>query len=125
MGIQADQIASTLDRAMRAYEKEKPSLDQILEFHVRLESIHPFEDYNGRVGRVIMMKECLRHGIDPFIIDDKRRGEYNRGIAEWDEDRETLRIVAQQSQARFRQQDEMFLILRRNQAKERRRRKKK
>jgi Fic family protein len=110
---------------MRAYEKAEPSLDQILEFHARLESINPFEDYNGRVGRVIMMKECLRHGIDPFVIDDKRRGEYNRGIAEWDEDRETLRIVAQQSQARFRQQDEMFLILRRNQAKERRRRKKK
>lgn len=125
MGIPADQITSTLDRAMRAYEKAEPSLDQILEFHVRLESIHPFEDYNGRVGRVIMMKECLRHGIDPFIIDDKRRGEYNRGIAEWDEDREALRIAAQQSQARFRQQDEMFLILRRNQAKERRRRKKK
>lgn len=125
IGVHPAQIQSALDSAMRAYEKAEPSLDGILEFHVRLECIRPFEDYNGRVGRVIMMKECLRRGVDPFVIDDKRRGEYNRGIAEWDTDRETLRIVAQQSQARFRKQDEMFLILRRNQAKERRRRKKK
>lgn len=58
--------------------------NQILGFHVQFECIHPFDDYNGRVGRIIMMKECLRHEIVPFIIDDKRRGEYNRGIAQWD-----------------------------------------
>ena len=63
------------------YEKLSVGLDRILDFHVQFERIHPFDDYNGRVGRILMMKECLRFGIDPFIIDDKRRGAYNRGIA--------------------------------------------
>ena len=65
---------------------------------MQFERIHPFDDYNGRVGRILMVKECLRYGIDPFIIDDKHRGAYNRGIAQWDTDPEIL----QKSSARRR-----------------------
>ena len=54
-----------------------------------------------------MLKECLHHGIDPFIIDDKRRGAYNRGIADWSEDHELLISVSLEAQKRF--QDKMEL----------------
>jgi hypothetical protein len=72
-----------------------------LDFHVQLEGIRPFEDYNGRVGRLLMMKECLRYGITPFIIDDKHRSQYLKGISEWDIDRQRLIDTAIQAQERF------------------------
>ena len=70
------------------YERQTESeRNQILDFHVRFEEIFPFEDGNGRVGRLIMFKECLRLGTMPFIIDDKRRSRYLRGIKERHDDR--------------------------------------
>ena len=86
---------------IKNYEKISVGLLQILDFHVQFERIHPFDDYNGRVGRIIMMKECLRHDIAPFIIDDKRRGAYNRGIVQWDTDPEILQNVVCEAQKRF------------------------
>ena len=81
----------------------KPDIElkEILEFHVRFEQIFPFEDGNGRVGRLIMFKECLRHDVMPFIIDDKHRKQYLAGIRNWDEDRYCLLEVAYASQERF------------------------
>lgn len=86
---------------LKDYEKSVVNLEKILDFHVRFEKVHPFEDYNGRVGRLIMMKECLRYGIDPFIIDDKRRGAYNRGIESWNTERGELISVTLEAQKRF------------------------
>ena len=83
------------------YEKGKADLPKILAFHVRFERIHPFSDYNGRVGRLIMLKECLRYGIDPFIIDDRKRSAYFHGIASWDEDPSQLTDIVLQAQQRF------------------------
>lgn len=60
------------------------ALDELLDFHVRFERIHPFQDGNGRVGRLILFKECLRFGIVPFIIDDRNKMFYYRGLKEWD-----------------------------------------
>ena len=57
-----------------------------------------------------MMKECLRHGIDPFIIDDKRRGAYNRGIAAWSKDREPLMPVSLEAQKRFQGKMELCAL---------------
>ena len=85
-------------------------VDAILNFHVCFERIHPFEDYNGRVGRLIMVKECLRHQITPFIIDDKRRGAYNRGIAAWNEDHDPLISVSLEAQKRFRGKMELCAL---------------
>jgi Fic family protein len=80
-GVDAASIPATLSALIAEYESKKEiKLKDILDFHTRFEAIHPFEDGNGRVGRILMVKECLRHGIDLFIIDDKHRGEYNRGI---------------------------------------------
>ena len=101
LGIPPQQINKAMADLIKGYERKAPKLEQILAFHVQFERIHPFDDYNGRVGRILMVKECLRYGIDPFIIDDKRRGAYNRGIAQWDTDPEILQKVVCEAQKRF------------------------
>ncbi|MBQ8241732.1 MAG: Fic family protein [Bacteroides sp.] len=110
-GVTPKEINRGLSELIKEYEKLPVDFERILNFHVRFERIHPFDDYNGRVGRVIMMKECLRFGIDPFIIDDKRRGAYNRGIAQWDESPETLRTVCLESQKRFQAKKELCRLM--------------
>ena len=69
--LPARQINSSMTNLLQEYEnQEEIQRKQILDFHVRFEEIFPFEDGNGRVGRLLMFKECLRHGVMPFIIDD-------------------------------------------------------
>ena len=101
IGVPAKEITGSVTALIREYEKGLITLDRILDFHVHFERIRPFEDYNGRLGRLIMLKECLRHEIDPFIIDDKRRGAYNRGIAVWSDDHAPLISVSLKAQKRF------------------------
>lgn len=60
--------------------KTEISIEDIIDFHHKFESIHPFEDGNGRVGRLIMFKECLKNGITPFIIDVEHQAFYYRGL---------------------------------------------
>ena len=62
---------------------KQKSFEDILDFHVRFEQIHPFQDGNGRVGRLLMFKECLANGIVPFIITDELKMFYYRGLREW------------------------------------------
>ena len=98
-------INSQMNALIAEYESlDKVELAQILDFHVRFERIHPFVDGNGRLGRLLMFKECLRHEITPFILDDKRRTEYLKGIREWDMDRATLFTPCLEAQARFQAQ---------------------
>lgn len=96
-------INKELGVLIRDYEERKApyDLDRILAFHVEFEKIHPFDDCNGRIGRAIMMRECIRHGIDPFIIGDKNRSSYHKGIALWSSDPSILRDLAQSEQQRF------------------------
>lgn len=63
--------------------KQKYSFKDIIEFHHNFECIHPFQDGNGRVGRLIAFKECLRHGFVPFTIDEDLKLFYYRGLKEW------------------------------------------
>ena len=63
--------------------KELPSLEDIIDFHQRFEAIHPFQDGNGRVGRLIMFRECLRCGYVPFIITDELKMYYYNGLRHW------------------------------------------
>lgn len=65
------------------HQKSRVDLETILAFHVQFERIHPFQDGNGRVGRLIMLKECLKHDIIPFIITDDLKYFYYRGLKEW------------------------------------------
>lgn len=69
---------------------EKKTLEDIINFHVRFEKIHPFGDGNGRVGRIIMFKECLKNNIMPFIILDKDKPYYIRGLKEYNKDKRYL-----------------------------------
>ena len=59
------------------------TIEDVVEFHAEFEHIHPFQDGNGRVGRLIALKECLHHNIIPFIIEDNKKGFYYRGLSEW------------------------------------------
>ena len=104
-------INSSLTALIRDYEHQTEiERNQILDFHVRFAEIFPFEDGNGRVGRLIMFKECLRHGIMPFIIDDKRRSRYLRGIKKWHDDRFEMIDVVMEAQDRFEAQIELLRL---------------
>ena len=95
-------INGCLSSLISSYEAlSEIGLAQILDFHVQLEEIVPFEDGNGRIGRLVMFKECLRHGVTPFIIDDKRRSQYLTGIRTWQDDKMTLMQVSAVAQERF------------------------
>ena len=79
-----EQVAGEMRALLTEYNrKQKIELDDILDFHQRFERIHPFQDGNGRVGRLIMFKECLAHDIVPFIITDDLKMFYYRGLSNW------------------------------------------
>ncbi len=101
-GIPPKEVHRAMSALIREYEmKRQKQLQDILDFHVQFERIHPFEDGNGRLGRLIMIKECLRHEIVPFIFDDKHRGEYHRGITSWETDPTILIALARHAQSHF------------------------
>lgn len=86
------EVAGAIKVLLKEYNsKSKITFDDILDFHVRFESIHPFQDGNGRVGRLIMFKECLKHNIVPFIITEELKMYYYRGIKNWNDERGYLR----------------------------------
>ena len=86
------EMAAAIKALLKEYNsKSKITFDDILDFHVRFESIHPFQDGNGRVGRLIMFKECLKHNIVPFIITEELKMYYYRGIKNWKDERGYLR----------------------------------
>ena len=77
-------VGAAMAKLLREYnETPDKTLEELLDFHVAFERIHPFQDGNGRVGRLILFKECLRCGIVPFIIDDRHKMFYYRGLKEW------------------------------------------
>lgn len=76
-------------------------LDEMLEFHVRFEKIHPFQDGNGRIGRLVLFKECLRLGVVPFVIDERHKMYYYRGIQEWKKQKGFLRGTCLSAQDEF------------------------
>lgn len=78
------EVNDELDKLLAEYQSiQEISLNNIIDFHVRFERIHPFGDGNGRVGRMIMFKECLKNGIMPFVILDRDKAFYLRGLKEY------------------------------------------
>lgn len=103
----AGKIRSLLDHYNRV---KKKSLEDIIEFHYHFETIHPFQDGNGRVGRLIMFKECLRNNIVPFIIDEELKLFYYRGLKEWKSERGYLMDTCLAAQDKFKAYLEYFRI---------------
>lgn len=78
-------VANDIEKLTEWYSNlEKPNFEDIVTYHYRFERIHPFQDGNGRVGRLILFRECLKHQIIPFIIDDTHKQFYYRGLAEFE-----------------------------------------
>ncbi|MCR4610629.1 MAG: Fic family protein [Lachnospiraceae bacterium] len=67
--------------------KDNVLIEDIIELHAEFEYIHPFQDGNGRVGRLVALKECLRHNVIPFIIEDSKKSYYYRGLSNWRDER--------------------------------------
>ena len=89
---------------------ETVTVDDVIAFHHDFESIHPFQDGNGRVGRLIALKECLRYGIVPFIIEDAKKAFYYRGLAEWENEKGYLIDTCLDGQDTFKRLLDMFDI---------------
>ncbi len=89
---------------------ESVTFEDIIAFHVRFERIHPFQDGNGRIGRLLMFKECLKHNIVPFIIDESHKMFYYRGLSEWDYERGYLLDTCLSAQDKFKKVLEYFRV---------------
>ncbi len=106
-----EEVSQRIKELLRSYnEKQTHSLDEIIDFHYQFEMIHPFQDGNGRVGRLIMFKECLKNNIVPFIIDESLKIFYYRGLSEWKSEKRDLLDTCLTAQDRFKQYLDYFQI---------------
>lgn len=100
---QPDEVESKMKKLITQYnEKKTKSLDDLLDFHYKFECIHPFQDGNGRIGRLLLFKECLKYNIVPFIIDEHLKLFYYRGLKEWENERGFLRETCLMAQDKFK-----------------------
>ena len=90
--------------------KDNVTLTDLLDFHVRFERIHQFQDGNGRVGRLMLLKECLKHNIVPFIIDDDMKMFYYRGLKEWNNEKGYLTDTCLTAQDKYKAYLDYFRI---------------
>ena len=101
-------VPAHMKALLAAYDPK--SVEDIIAFHHEFESIHPFQDGNGRVGRLIALKECLHYGIIPFIIEDAKKAFYYRGLAEWENEKGYLIDTCLDGQDTFKRLLAMFDI---------------
>jgi len=107
-----ENVASDMANLLTWYNNLKDvALDEIIEFHYRFESIHPFQDGNGRVGRIIIFKECLKHNIVPFVIEDTYKAFYYRGLKEYKEEKRYLVDTCLSMQDRYKNIIQKFGII--------------
>lgn len=106
-----EEVADKMKELLTEYNgKEEKTFEDILDFHVKFEQIHPFQDGNGRVGRLIMFKECLKHNIVPFIIEDNLKMFYYRGLKEWNNEKGYLTDTCLAAQDKYKAYLDSFRI---------------
>ena len=106
-----EEVANEMKVLLFEYNaKKEKTFEDILDFHVKFERIHPFQDGNGRVGRLIMFKECLKYHIVPFIIEDDLKMFYYRGLKEWDNEKGCLTDTCLTAQDQYKTYLDYFRI---------------
>ena len=107
-----EEVADKMKGLLTEYNgKEEKTFEDILDFHVKFERIHPFQDGNGRVGRLIMFKECLKYNIVPFIIEDNLKMFYYRGLKEWNNEKGYLTDTCLTAQDKYKAYLDYFRIV--------------
>ena len=106
-----EEVADKMKGLLTEYNgKEEKTFENILDFHVKFERIHPFQDGNGCVGRLIMFKECLKYNIVPFIIEDNLKMFYYRGLKEWNNEKGYLTNTCLTAQDKYKAYLDYFRI---------------
>ena len=106
-----EKVGKEIKALLSSYNRKREhTLTDILEFHYAFETIHPFQDGNGRIGRLIMFKECLKNNIVPFIIDDEIKMFYYRGLTEWRSEKGYLIDTCRTAQDKFKKYLEFFKV---------------
>ena len=106
-----DNVQDDIKKLILEYsKKQNKTLSDLLEFHYSFERIHPFQDGNGRIGRLLLFKECLKHNIVPFIISDDLKYFYYRGLSEWEREKGYLTDTCLTAQDRFKKWLDYFKI---------------
>lgn len=106
-----ENVAAEMETLLETYNALPcKSFEDIVAFHVAFERIHPFQDGNGRIGRLILFKECLKYNIVPFILEDDLKLFYYRGLKEWDQEKGYLLDTCLTAQDRFKVYLDYFRI---------------
>ena len=107
-----EEVADKMKTLLMEYNaKDAKTFEDILNFNVKFERIHPFQDGNGRIGRLIMFKECLKNNIVPFIVDDNLKMFYYRGLKEWDNEKGYLTDTCLAAQDKYKAYLDYFRIV--------------
>lgn len=109
--VQPEKVDQKMKELLFEYNtKKEKTFDELLDFHYKFECIHPFQDGNGRIGRLLLFKECLKYNIVPFIIDEELKLYYYRGLKEWKSERGYLRDTCLMAQDKFKLYLDYFKI---------------
>ena len=109
--ISPNKVSYEIKKLLNSYNKKtKKTLEDLIDFHCKFEKIHPFQDGNGRIGRLILFKECLKNNIVPFIITEDLKFFYYRGLAQWNKQKGYLTDTCLTAQDKFKKYLDYFKI---------------